>query len=233
MDAFFRHSLVKGPVYGDRDELLLSLCAGRRVLHVGCADAPMTSGRLDSGTLLHQRLMERTAALHGVDIDERAVALLDDRIGGDYTIADVSEPAGREALSAVDADVVLAGDVIEHVPNAGSFVGGLARLVRSNGPSARLVLSTPNGLSIKNTVNTLFGRELVHPDHVALYTPVTLRALLLRYDVVVERACFYHTRSGDRGLARAYDAISRVVVRVRPAFAEGQIVVCRAGSERP
>jgi 2-polyprenyl-3-methyl-5-hydroxy-6-metoxy-1,4-benzoquinol methylase len=229
MAAFFRHSLVQGPVVRDRDALLVDLCSGRRVLHVGCADAPLTAGRLDDGTLLHEQLLRHASALHGVDIDAAAVQLVLERLGGDYTIADVSDEAGRASLPPFEPDVVLAGDVIEHVSTAGAFVDGLASVVRSSGPSARLVLSTPNGLSIKIPLNTLFGRELVHPDHVALYTPVTLGALLGRCGMTVEEAFYYHTPSGGSVLGRSYDALARVVARLRPAFAEGQVVVCRTG----
>lgn len=228
MAGFYRHSLAHGRVFRDRDELLVSLCSGHRVLHVGCGDAPIAAERLDSDTLLHAQLLQSSESVRGVDIDEESIRLIRNRIGGDYTIADISDEEGRAAVADFDADLILAGDVIEHVANAGAFVNGLGSLLRSSGRSPRLVLSTPNGLSVKVAMNTLFGRELVHPDHVTLYTPVTLEGLLARYGIAVEERYFYHTTSGKGARARVYDTIARVLARMRPAFAEGQVVVCRA-----
>ena len=56
--------------YSDsRDAVILAKCAGRRVLHIGAADAPYTREKLEAGSLLHPRIEEVAAEGVGVDVD--------------------------------------------------------------------------------------------------------------------------------------------------------------------
>ncbi|MFI2432282.1 class I SAM-dependent methyltransferase [Streptomyces sp. NPDC018693] len=212
----------------DRDTLLLSLCAGRRVLHVGCADSPLTAEKLNSGLLLHAKLLREASAVHGVDIDRVGVELLRDHLGGEYSVVDVADPRDRGDLVKFRPEVIMAGDVIEHVRDAASFLRGLVDLMREAGDGVELILSTPNGLAAKSMVNTLAGLEIIHPDHVYVFTPASLARLASDCGLRPNRWFFYHVHSGRNARARVYDAISHVATRLRPAFAEGQVLVCTA-----
>jgi hypothetical protein len=226
--GFFTQPLARGPVAADRDELLLDLCANKRVMHVGCADAPLTTERLDSGSLLHAKLLHRAADLLGVDINRDGVDLLCRSVGGNYLVGDVSDPRDRARLADYRPEVILAGDVIEHVRDAGAFLTGLAALMRHGSrEGVELILSTPNGLAVKNVVNTTAGREIIHPDHVYVFTPASLSRLVSDCGLEPNRWYFYHVQSGGGPRGRVYDGISRAAARVRPAFSEGQVLVCQ------
>ena len=231
--GFFSQQLVSAPVMKDRDALLLNLCAGRRVLHVGCADSPLTVERLDSGSLLHAKLLREASEVHGVDIDRAGVELLRDHVGGEYSVADVADPKDRDDLLKFRPEIVLAGDVIEHVRDAASFLRGIAALMREAGDGVELILSTPNGLAVKNLINTLAGLEIIHPDHGYVFTPASLARLVSDCGLRPKRWFFYHVDSGNGARARCYDAASRIAAHLRPAFSEGQVLVCQAIPERP
>ncbi|MFI2202785.1 class I SAM-dependent methyltransferase [Streptomyces sp. NPDC020192] len=226
--GFFSQQLVSAPVRGDRDALLLNLCAGRRVLHVGCADSPLTAERLEKGSLLHAKLLRVASEVHGVDVDLAGVELLRDRLGGEYSVADVADPKDRGDLVKFRPEIVLAGDVIEHVRDAASFLRGIVSLMREAGDGVELILSTPNGLAAKNLINTLAGLEIIHPDHVYVFTPASLARLVSDCGLRPKQWFFYHVDSGNSPRARCYDAVSRIAAHLRPAFSEGQVLVCQS-----
>jgi hypothetical protein len=152
--------------YRDRLPLLRELCAGKDVLHVGCADWPI----FDPQNNLHLQLAPIARSIAGLDTDteglERLRAFHDGRY---YTrVAEVDRPF----------DVLLVPEVIEHVPNAGEFLTELDRidfhLALVTGPNA--LIRPPNPLwheTYRASGNTLV--EFVHPDHKCYYSPYTLR----------------------------------------------------------
>ncbi|WP_351233394.1 methyltransferase domain-containing protein [Streptomyces sp. NPDC002133] len=226
--GFFVHRLPVGPVMPDRDALLLELCAGRRVLHIGCADSPLTAERLDDGSILHAKLLKTASAVLGSDIDARGVELLRERLGGEYAVMDVTDQDARSIAARFKPEIVLAGDVIEHVRDAASFLRGIADLMREAGSGAELILSTPNGLAFKGVVNTMKGLESIHPDHVYVFTPASLARLVSDCGLHPSRWLFYHVLgSGKRVRERFLRAASHAAVKLRPAFSEGLVLVCK------
>ncbi|MGW6097126.1 class I SAM-dependent methyltransferase [Streptomyces sp. NPDC055157] len=226
--GFFIHRLATGPVAKERDEVLLRLCTGRRVVHVGCADNPLTEERLQDGSILHAQLMKNAAEVLGVDVDHEGIEQLRTHLGGDYLVQDFADSKGAPAVAQFKPDVILAGDVIEHVRDAASFLRGISAQMREVGDGVDLILSTPNGLGAKTLLNTLTGVEMIHPDHVYVFTPASLARLVSDCGLAPHSWFFYHVNSGDGVRARAQRAICHAAARLRPAFAAGQVLVCRA-----
>ena len=84
----------------------------------------------------------------------------------------------HEPLGLEPADLVIAGEVLEHVDDPAAFLDGLHALVADEG---LLVITVPNATGLLNTVAAVVGREVQHPDHVAMYTWQTLSNLLGRH----------------------------------------------------
>jgi 2-polyprenyl-3-methyl-5-hydroxy-6-metoxy-1,4-benzoquinol methylase len=225
--GIFRHDLPSGTCHPNRDTALIDLTRGERVIHVGCTDWPLTRKKLDDGTLLHKALLQATADVHGVDIDEAGIETLLSRLGGSYTAGDLCTEATRAELVRYRPTVVLASDVIEHIANPGNFIEGLGSIVREAGSGCRLILSTPNGLALRSSIYAAFQVEVVHPDHRAVYTPSTLTRLLLDYDFEIEAWHFYAVSSGGGMLRATIDGVCRTAGRLRSACCDGMIVVAR------
>jgi SAM-dependent methyltransferase len=172
----------------DRAAWLEQLCAGTagEVAHLGCADSPYTSDLIAAGILLHERLV-RVASVTGFDVDSGGLALLRERMPAErFVLADVTGEVpeaelGRYAL-------VIAGEVLEHVPDADAFLRGCRRLLAAGG---RLCVTVPNACSPKIGLRSLAGRESVHPDHRVYYGPRTLQRTLTGagYDVQLLASC--------------------------------------------
>ena len=173
----------------DRPAWLAQLCARADgpVAHLGCADSPYTQELIDAGLLLHERLV-RVADVTGFDVDEPALALLRQRMPGErFVNADVTAEIGPEDQH--HYALAIAGEVLEHVPDADSFLRGCARLLA---PGGRICVTVPNACSPKVGLRALAGRESVHPDHRVYYGPRTLERTLSGAGFQVEQiaSCF-------------------------------------------
>ncbi len=88
-------------------------------------------------------------------------------------------------------DLVLAGELIEHLVDTDGFLAETRRVLRAGGV---LVLTTPNLASFENRVRLLLGRYPTWVDyrlggsgHVRAYTPRVLRSQLAAHGFAVER----------------------------------------------
>jgi len=219
----------------DRFEYLAELGVGRRVVHVGFVDAGCEMANVGADAWLHQHLASTAGELVGLDLDEDGVARARAQ-GYDAHAVDCRDADAIGALGLPPADVVIAGEVIEHLDDCGPFLEGLHALVA---PSGMLAVTTPNGASLTNVLAALGNLEVNHPDHVMSFTSHTLDTMLRRHRwEPFEHAAFvYEVKSQPDGTLRARTLASgarvalgleRFLARLgRPHLAGGLIVVAR------
>lgn len=225
LDAPFEPRLVQ------RVDYLMQACRGRRVLHLGCANQPYTAATLADGSLLHLRLQAIAAELWGLDGDADALDLLRRNGCGRLVQADLQALAQlpQAAFGGLAFDVIVAGEVIEHLPNPGLFLQGVQALMASH---TTLLLTTVNAYcGFRWATYALRGRrgrrEPVHPDHVAYYSLATLRRLTEACGLETRRALFYDLGREHRPHVRlALRLINDVLVGVAPQLADGVILEC-------
>src|SRR5919106_82814 len=120
--------------YVPRETTVLSRCRRRRVLHLGCIG--MTEGTaserlrfFESPSSLHSRLRDVARLVIGIDVDAEIVSKLHERGRDDVRLCDAEE---LETLDRTVGDagfeVVLAGDIIEHLSNPGRMLEGAKEL---------------------------------------------------------------------------------------------------------
>jgi trans-aconitate methyltransferase len=210
----------------DRQTWLEDLCARTAgpVAHLGCADSPYTADLLAAGILLHERLV-RVASVTGFDVDAAGLELLRERMPGErFVLADVSAGVPEEDVHAYE--LVIAGEVLEHVPDADSFLAGCSSLLK---PAGRLCVTVPNACSPKIGLRSLAGRESVHPDHRVYYGPRTLQRALdgAGYDVELIATCF--APIAGRAGRLVFNPLLRASHRVfQGPVGEGLIALARA-----
>ncbi len=215
-DAFFVQRFEGLPVV-PRTEFLVDLARGRRVLHFGFLDHPLTAEKLRSGALLHAHLGRVAAALHGLDVDPAAIELYR-RESGDTAngVLDIETDLPVDPALAGRFDLVLFPEILEHLRNPGRALERLRDLALANG-GAEVCVTAPNALATKGAAFALDGVELVHPDHYAYYSPHTLRHLLESSGFEVERLvlCSNSARDARSDLGLGQDSVA-ALCRPRP-----------------
>ena len=208
-----------------RVDYLKEMCRGKKVLHLGCTNWPYTQAVLDDGSLLHLKLQDIASELWGFDADEEGLRLLRERGLKNLYRADL------ERLEALELDqqfdVILAGEMIEHLSNPGLFLRGIKRFMRSD---STLVITTINAYcGFRLFIYGLRGgggrAEPVHPDHVAYYSYATIHHLLSRENLVARRFLFYDIGNEHRPHNRFWiNFINDLCVRFAPQLADGIII---------
>jgi len=221
----------------DRIAYLTDAVRGRRAVHAGFVDQGCWEYHEQFDSWLHAHLDRAALDLVGLDLDPAGVEEARRHGYAAHTV-DCSDPEGIAALGLVAAEVVIAGEIIEHLDDGGSFLDGLHALVA---PGGRLVLTTPNASGLLNAgAAALAGYEVNHPDHVTLYSCFTLGNLLDRHGWEVEEVATYvpvlKEFSALRGRMRILGAGARTVLALerllgrlgRPYAADGLIMTARS-----
>jgi SAM-dependent methyltransferase len=139
---------------------------GRRVLDIGCRYGALTSRYVAGNDVV------------GIDVDKEALetaAELD--IETIWAHAEEPLPFDDETF-----DVVVAGELLEHVRDPAALVGEAYRVLR---PGGTFVGSVPNAFRLKNRLRFLAGRQPESdPTHLHLFAPTDISRLLSRFGAV-------------------------------------------------
>jgi len=233
------HKLPPAPTVS-RISWLVGRATGRRVVHVGFVDTGCEEMQGEAGTWLHGHLARTAKSLVGLDVDAAGVDAARAQGLEAYEV-DCRRPEDIRALGLEPADVVIAGEVIEHLDDPGAFLDGLHELCA---PGGTLILTTPNPVGLLNTFALLGGYEINHPDHVTMFTWRTLTNLMRRHRwETVETFTFVpEPKLSGRGLrgtvlataARFVLWLERTLARFGRSFAaDGLIVVARPVATPP
>jgi 2-polyprenyl-3-methyl-5-hydroxy-6-metoxy-1,4-benzoquinol methylase len=213
----------------DRVSEIRRLVRGRSVIDLGFVDEGQMAAKSGRGTWLHEVVRAEARTCVGVDADARGVERAGE-LGFDARVADVEDPEALAGLGLEPAEVVLAGELVEHLDRPGRFLDAVKSLVA---PAGVLVLTTPNAHALTNTFGALAGRELVNPDHVSWLSWRTLETLLSRHGWRLEELAYYRfppVESGARAprlVFNVYQFAARPLFRLRPNLADGLLAVAR------
>ena len=139
----------------DRGKYILEKATDKNVLDLGCTGA------------LTPALQKVVKKHWGIDIVPEAPGVEDyyqinlDKVG--------------ELPDFPDLELIVAGEVIEHLSNAGHFLNLL------RGLNVPIILTTPNAHSISGKHTLKNGIENVNKEHVAWYSYTTLKTLVERH----------------------------------------------------
>jgi 2-polyprenyl-3-methyl-5-hydroxy-6-metoxy-1,4-benzoquinol methylase len=150
---------------------------------------------------------------------EAARSVCDEVLVGDVETMELPFEAGS-------FDVVLCGDLIEHLRDPGSFLAGVRPLIR---PGGRLVLTTPNVANWAMRLGLLAGRwrytdrGILDRTHTHLFTRATLRETLEAAGYRIVELDFTVPLPVAR--TDATERIAHAVGRLRPSLFAYQFVV--------
>lgn len=139
---------------------------GKRILDLGCRSGALTRHFLAGNEIV------------GLDVDEVALAKTE-ALGITPVVADVEEPLPFEVAS---FDVVVAGELFEHLRFPDAVVAEIRRVLR---PGGVLVGSVPNAFRLQSRLRFVRGRPPEDdPTHLHMFSPAALRDLLAGFEDV-------------------------------------------------
>lgn len=208
----------------DRRTYILDACRGRRVLHLGCVDHPFLQERLASGDLLHAAIHGVAAELWGIDLDRAGLEAL--RAAGFANLHEANIEQLESAAITGRFDVIVAGEIVEHLTSPGAFLRQVPRLLL---PGGRLLVTVPSAQSIRLAANALRRVEVVHPDHKAYFSPHTLTELLESSGLaVVDLRPYWAKPRRSPTLYAAYDHVLYATKLISPWLGEGLVATAVA-----
>lgn len=153
---------------------------GKNVLDLGCVRHD-----LDETTKpewLHGIILKHARSVHGVDYLQKEVLQLQKQ-GYNVTCANVETMSLGEKY-----EVVVAGDLIEHLSNFGLF---MERIVAHLEPGGIALITTPNPVNFLRFASVLFrGVAGANPEHTCWFTEQVLRQLGERYGLEVSDVAY-------------------------------------------
>jgi SAM-dependent methyltransferase len=184
--------------YISRWHFIINRCAGKSVLHLGCVGITegTTEQKLDAWKkeqVLHPHLREVCKDIVGIDYDETTVMALRDLGYSELLIGDVTK------LESIDIerqfDIILCGDLIEHLSNPGLMLKGIKRFMNND---SELLITTPNAFGLLHFIKWVAGCFKEGNDHVLSFQIYTLSNLLRRHGFSINQVHTCYNRPPTR-----------------------------------
>jgi 2-polyprenyl-3-methyl-5-hydroxy-6-metoxy-1,4-benzoquinol methylase len=142
--------------YVSRYKFLCEHVQRKKVLHLGCVGDRVVP---DGEQTLHEALAERTDELWGVDLNRRDLRALADklpRLRERLLVGDACRLGDLADQLPTEFDIILAGDIIEHLGNPAELFQSCRPLLADNGV---LLITTPNARCLQFS-GLLYDRQL-------------------------------------------------------------------------
>lgn len=179
-DFKFDHRLPRATQV-DWPWLVEHYCRDRKVLDLGCGHSPEFEEVWKRGKLLHKSIHAVGREVLGLDLDEPVVERMR-RLGFNVVCDDAENPRNLNGSGQFEA--IIAGDIVEHLNNAGAMLAAMKSRLAPNGV---FVISTPSPFRWYNPLFAIIGHEFNHPHHTAWFSPLTLTTLAERHGYQVLR----------------------------------------------
>jgi 2-polyprenyl-3-methyl-5-hydroxy-6-metoxy-1,4-benzoquinol methylase len=141
----------------------------KKVLDMGCRDGILTRHFIDQNEVT------------GLDIDKQALEACREKLNIETKWADFSL---QIPIPTSSFDVVVAGEVIEHLPYPEITIAEISRILK---PEGLFIGSVPNSYHIKNRLRVLKGRLIDYDQtHLRAYNVMLLRQYLEKEFVIEE-----------------------------------------------
>jgi hypothetical protein len=160
--------------------LLRELARGRQVLHFGVTGEtgrPTETLVAQAPTGFHAALTQTAEKCVGIELNEEAVKAIAEAGIFDNVIVGDAREIERKEIPLDRIDLIVAGDIIEHLPDPGALLDNATRLADSR---TRLELTTPNAVGLAGFLHYLRGGSLEGDAHLVSFNRYSLGNLLER-----------------------------------------------------
>ncbi|HIL83770.1 MAG TPA: class I SAM-dependent methyltransferase [Pseudomonadales bacterium] len=173
-----------------------------RVLDMGIVDSRRskrdTGSQLEmkTATSLFKQICDLNSDTLGVDIDSEGIEIL----------KDTGFNVRHENVITMDLgqmfDTIVAGELIEHLPNPGLFMENMSRHLA---PDGTLVITTPNPFYSKQTFKIWrYNQPSVHEEHTCWFDPIALNTLCQLSGLKIEKIYWIQKKRVAENVARSF-----------------------------
>jgi len=212
----------------DRLSYVSHFCKDKRVLDIGCYDETAIISKKASGYWLHELISKEAKKVIGIDSSEQIRSDIKTGPRSKIIKKDLYD-LDRSFAGANKVDVIVAGELIEHIPDVSKFLQLMKRLY----PGKALILTTPNATSFSNILLAFFNRESSHKDHILIFSYKTLYALSIKNGLKKFKIIPYHVKFTEMYLGsskivgvfiRSAEKIVNIIENIFPMLSGGYIV---------
>ena len=198
--------------YLTKRKWILKYVSGKKVLDLGCVGQDSTSD-VSSDLWLHGQLSNSAKELVGVDINEEGLKALKDN-GFNVHYANVEEMALNDKF-----DVIVAGDIIEHVSNVGNFLSRVEEHLEDDGV---FLVCTPNPMIPMQFASLLLrGSMMANDEHTCWITKEVMAEACRRYNLeIADMAFVYNLYPYRKPIWWPLVALYGLLTFLRPEFCE-------------
>lgn len=202
-------------VFKDRHDYIKEYCTDKKVLHLGCIGTAYKDNN-KFNPWLHDVINSVAKECVGIDMnDEGRAAIAKARPDMDILFGDVTELDLEEKF-----DVIVAGEIIEHITNLDGFFESIKRHMHTD---SIVIITTPNPFRLGNILDCFIRRNTrsQSSDHVMYYDVWTMRVLFERFDLEIDQYYF----NTELAVQRIRNTIIRTVGFFWPIFHMNLMVV--------
>lgn len=201
-----------------RQPFIEEYVTGKVVLDLGSIEHDLYRDSIQRGKWLFDKIHRRAKKAIGIDILPEAIEELK-AAGYDLRYGDVEHLDPLEFKEKFD--LIIAGELIEHLLNPGLFLKGIARFMDKD---TELLVSTPNAFGFIRFIDAFIRRERTRPDHVAWHSARTLTQLLQANGLKVKEIMFYSFLSGKKRSV-FLTRIRKFIFKFFPYFSDGLMAI--------
>lgn len=199
-------------VYRNKNEWIIPKVVGKNVLDLGCVRHDLDETTKEGW--LHGHIVNNAATVTGVDYLEEEVNELVKK-GYNMVCANVETmDLGNKY------ELIVAGDLIEHLSNFGMFLERVYEHLKDNG---EFVVTTPNPVNIFRFMNVLAGGKAgANQEHTCWFTEQVLEQLVVRYGFKVKEVAYVDDSYQYYKIWKwwPFMLINYLICRIRPAYSE-------------
>jgi len=203
----------------DRDAFIVSCCKSLNVLNIGCVGTRLIP---DS---LHIRINESAAKCTGIDINKSGLDELSKHNSSlELFDADISsEGFMHSPLASRKFDLIILGEVLEHMASPGTALSNAASMLNHSG---NILLTVPNAFCLTNVLaNIIRGEELVRQDHACYFSYSTIKRLVSMAGFSDIRIGYYLCISEQYSFKSIIkSSLGKFIYKYRPSLSDGLII---------
>ncbi|MDT8441698.1 MAG: methyltransferase domain-containing protein [Desulfuromonadales bacterium] len=162
-DDFIRYATFDAQEVIDKNNLIVNLCQGKKVLDLGCIDHSFETANELGDSWLHKRIKGVARELVGIDILSEDIGELR-KAGYDIREENVENFFLNETF-----ETIVAGDLIEHLSNIGLFLESVRKHMTDD---TLFIVTTPNPFSFEQMMKAVFNNKVsVNDQHTVWLNP--------------------------------------------------------------